>query len=198
MRYRVSGADRTTGEDVTRVISAPSSAEAQRIAQRSMLVAETELDGSSELDELAQVAQTATVVRSMPGGMVRVGHCSILAVSVRSIEDVQITRPLPRRSIAVWLLSLGIALVLAGAASHEDGVIALAALPGAVGFLWLTLPGGKRYGWRVHRFHEGSLVVWFDTAMEANRYRAYLIQALPGVPFLHNEPAFFWWISFSW
>jgi len=38
MRYRVSGADRTTGQDITRTIDAPSKSEAEKIAARSMLV----------------------------------------------------------------------------------------------------------------------------------------------------------------
>ena len=43
MRYRVTGCDRTTGQDIARVIEAPNADEARAIANRSMLTSEVEL-----------------------------------------------------------------------------------------------------------------------------------------------------------
>jgi DNA-directed RNA polymerase subunit RPC12/RpoP len=47
MRYLVTGADRATGDIISRRIEAPDESAAEQIAQRSMLVSEVEVDTSS-------------------------------------------------------------------------------------------------------------------------------------------------------
>lgn len=50
MRYTVSGADRTTGDEIARTIEAPDRGAAEAIAARSMYVSEIELAGGTAAD----------------------------------------------------------------------------------------------------------------------------------------------------
>lgn len=80
MRYRVSGADRATGQDVTRVIDAPSPNEAEKIGMRSMLVAGVEVEATPQ-PPVAQAAPSGFTWLTR-GFLVSLGASPILLLTI--------------------------------------------------------------------------------------------------------------------
>lgn len=150
----------------------------------------------NDLDEIAAAARQTQVASY--SGIVRAGSYAIATALVQSVEALTRTKSLPG-----WLLGLSLFPLMSLAAivmlrppnlDHQAaailGTLALAALG------WAVLPGGKRYGWRINRFHERSICVWFDTPHQAAKYREYLIRTIPRVPFVHTQVTYYWWVWF--
>jgi hypothetical protein len=148
-------------------------------------------------DDISEIARL--MGNPEASGKVRVGSQLVPRVQIRSIEDVEARNPWPLHKLGVALLALGAVLLLKADSVPRDqhssygggGAVALVA-----GSIWILAPGAKRYGWKVNLFHGPPITLWFNTPAEAGRYRAYLLTAVPGVPFVHHEPIVFWWISF--
>lgn len=113
-------------------------------------------------------------------------------LAVRSIEDVQRRRSLPDRWLGLLVVLVALFLLIKGKA---DLISIPWLLVFTAGVVWFFIRTRRLYGWRINYFHREPVVAWFKTPAAAEQYRAHLIQTLPGVPFVHSEPTYFWWMA---
>jgi hypothetical protein len=113
--------------------------------------------------------------------MIKVNGESIASHTIQAIEPVYGQEQLPFAGMGIAIGTCAIPLFFFFFGSW------LCLLPGVMvvgGMAWWFYPWGTRYGWKIHRFHEPALIVWFNTSAASNAFLKSITAEMPNVQIL--------------